>query len=484
MSTQTGAGQGLVSPQQNPDSSSETVASATTPKTITTALETIQRLAHEAADKQVTKISIIEMSGRTFTKASKEDVAYSGKTLKAKRQQAYDLIYLEMLCQEIHKLSRKRRRRIATANSKGGVGKTPVAAHLALVLNWIIDQIVALIDVNENDGTTAQQVGIDREKTATLQFAIEHPEFFRSTSSILEQLASPFGYAVPVLSSERRPDHTTPEMDVLHALLRMFIHLAHSMVMDCGNGIARPYNMAAVGSSTTLVFAALKGDSYSFERLLSTMHFYAHNNDNEHFNLVRRSFIVINATSPDDTVDKFMDLLRHTAMTTQIGADISVRLEDLGIEAERVRMIPFDQRIKDRDPAKHNLLNDATLLAYVELLFAIFFQDVDHDVVDPDSINFTTDGAEIRTKLGLEDVENIDFVPDPTKTDADNLLAYVAALLDKAKPNPAHASSTTTPGPTPAAPVTAPPSSAPTGWINPSSHATNGEGSQPVRSTS
>lgn len=355
------------------------------------------------------------------------------RKIKRLAESAFPQIYFGQLLKDLHAQSLTQRRRIAVRNSKGGVGKTPVASNLAAIMSWVIKAAVALVDVNENDGSTAQQIGIERDETVNLTQAIHEPWRFRKADTVF-QLMRPEKYNVYVMSSAVTPDHSITAEQVRQTILRLYLNGMHSSVADGGNGNSHPSNVGAVDAATTLVIPALEGDSLSYERVLSTMLYYS---ENGYEDLVSRAFIVISATKPgsrEDLLPEYVKLLEEAAkvkVDTANGGKRQLTLEEFNIKPERIFLIPFDQHIKDRQIVDHEAISRETLTAYLELLVAIFSQEIpaeDMRIEDPDAFDFASAVSSLQEMYGLPESAFDGFKLDATRTDADNLMALISWL--------------------------------------------------------
>jgi Mrp family chromosome partitioning ATPase len=304
-----------------------------------------------------------------------------------REQKIYEMRRAEeqLLIEELIALANEVQRVLTILNSKGGVGKTPLACYLATVLYYAIEAIIELIDINENDGTTCFWMGIKRWQTATLRYGIRHVHQFSSYSKMANQMARPpmQGNAVRVMGSD--PTDTAPFASVeLVNLLYTLMQSCHSQVNDGGNGNQHEANKAGAAAASDLLFPAMAGDQLSFERVLSTMTNFM--DPYLYGEKVRTSFVVVNATRPTDTIDTVMAMLQ-TAMfelnenrkdLTQVQLEHlpegKLTLDTFGIVPERVALIPFDPYIAAKRPAHALSLHIDTRIAYLKLLVAIFRQ--------------------------------------------------------------------------------------------------------------
>lgn len=305
---------------------------------------------------------------------------------------------LKETLEELYYLSTTKRHIVTVLNSKGGSGKTPLAVYLAICLYQAVREQILLVDVNENDGTTAQRAGVDRTRTATIRHALAHPELFMSYDSIAEQLLKPPKYGVRVMSSDPGGTDDIAKEPFKNMLLRLKYHGGHSMFCDSGNGNAKPANMAATEVADTLLFTVLADNPDTFEQALSTMHAYKQLGQG---NKVRRGFVVVSATRPDDTREKFLETLRDTARKIRVRDEThgshELSIEEFNIQPERIFLIPHSDYIKERQVADHKKIGQEVFVAYLELLLAIFRQDVSYQSFDPDKVvrytDATTNGA-------------------------------------------------------------------------------------------
>jgi Mrp family chromosome partitioning ATPase len=290
----------------------------------------------------------------------------------------------QLLIEELISLSNHVQRVLTILNSKGGVGKSPLAANLATVLYYGIEANTGLVDVNENDGTTCFWMGVNRWETSTLRYGLRHPNEFSSYRKVTSRMSrSPMpGNAVRVMGSDptdTSPFTTAEIVQLLYTLMQSF----HSLVNDGGNGNKHPGNEGAAIAATDLVFPAMAGDQQSFERVLSTMTNFL---DPVFEDKVKSSFIAVNATRPTDTLDDIMEMLKQAvAKLNKEKRDLSdtqlqylpegeFTLDTFGIGPERVSMLHFDPYIAAKKPAHALSLHIDTRIAYLKLLVNIFRQ--------------------------------------------------------------------------------------------------------------
>jgi hypothetical protein len=238
-----------------------------------------------------------------------------------------------------------------------------------------------LADVNENDGTGHTNLGIPRSRTKSVRYAMAKPEEFTGYPSLCTQLGRPEGRRKNLFLLASDPGRTD-EMDEKlfgETLLKLWGYL-HTIFIDGGNGNNSAGNTRSVKIATNLIISTLADDPTAFEKAISTM--AAHYNRGE-ATKVKRSFIAVNATKPDDDTDKYYDMLVRAVSELRV-EDVSdakhvqreFTLEDLGITPESIYLIPFDQHIKNRGVADVPSLQLDTLIAYLELLVAIFGQEI------------------------------------------------------------------------------------------------------------
>lgn len=302
------------------------------------------------------------------------------------------------LVTELIELADEIRRIIAVMNSKGGSGKSPLAANLATVLMWAIDMQVLLIDVNENDGSAHRTLGIKRKDTRSVRYVMNNLENFKYYNQLCRELGKPRQQhkGVWLVCSDPGVTGNFNKDLFLEMLLQLWLSV-HSEVLDGGNGNEVAANERSVEACTNLVISAMADDSDTFEKAISTL--AAHYNMG-HLDKVKNSFIAVNATHPGDTRNQYLEKLRLAAEELTV-EDVSkgethkkerFTLEDLGITVDSIYLIPFDQYIKNRGVADVPSLQLETLIAYLELLVAIFKQnaavrklDISEPVDPPDT---------------------------------------------------------------------------------------------------
>lgn len=293
------------------------------------------------------------------------------------KDQRFEYLYgrLLMLSDDIQRV-------IAVLNSKGGSGKTATAVHLAGLLMWIIKRQVTIVDANENAGTTAKRLGVARKDTLTLRDVIEQINQLNTYEQICMALGSHNRYGVLVVASDPAArNHFTKETFV--DMTRVVKSTAHSLVLDCGNGNEWPANEGSVVAGDALVFPALAHDSDTIDDLISTMLVYRQLG---YTDKVRNGFIAISATQEGHTKEYIMEQLAASARQIQVSEDRGdgvklhrhVTLEELGIEPDRIHLIPFSQYIKDNQVVDHEGIGQDACIAYMELLVAIFEQNASY----------------------------------------------------------------------------------------------------------
>lgn len=299
---------------------------------------------------------------------------------KEHRIYQYKLAETELLVEDLKSYIAQLRLVLTVLNSKGGAGKTPVACYVATVLDWAIELLVVLMDVNQFDGTAASLMGVSRRKTKSLRYVADHLSEFRNYHGLTTQLGrsmEPGNRVHIVASSPGSMDFELKEVVMVEHVLGQS---AKAIVNDGGNGNSDklPANMGAVIAATDLLYAAIADDNQSIERVISTM---ANVGGDGFIEKVRRSFIVVSATTPQDTKSNLMFALEQAVKDLKRD-DLSEKAQDVlpegqltldffGIVPERVHMIPYDQYIADRKPAHAPSLHIDTRNAILGLLVNI-----------------------------------------------------------------------------------------------------------------
>lgn len=308
------------------------------------------------------------------------------EAVEYRRKQAY----VEVLRRELVQLAVDVKAILSVMNSKGGASKTPTACYLATVLDWAIESMIILADVNESRGTTCSLMNLKRKSTKTIRWAIDNIDQFADFEDVTRLLNRPpqRGTGVRVLASDVASSTTFTQqqcVDLLSTLKRK----CDSMVCDCGNQISHVANLSALKVATHLVLPALAGDKESIEGVISTMATYIGMGNSDK---LRRSFIVVNRVAPSDNpvADKESVLKELAKAASELdeadlgdGARDSIKiphggldLEFFGITPERVFLIPNDPYIGEQQPAHAESLQIDTLIAYLELLVGIFRQEI------------------------------------------------------------------------------------------------------------
>jgi MinD-like ATPase involved in chromosome partitioning or flagellar assembly len=299
------------------------------------------------------------------------------------RERQSDELYAKLLSEALVRTTNEEgvQRIMAILNSKGGVGKTPLAAQLAVVLYAAIQAQVVLIDANENRGGTADALGVPAK--ATIRYALRYPERFRAFEDVCDQLIKANEYGVYLLASDAHG--LRREID-LWAFVKLLLDLksygGHSMVGDCGNGNDAPTNIGMATVATNLIIPLMEDDPQSYKDALATMweHILMGREDK-----VLNALIVVNATKPGCTKADIMRKLteatsdlwvKGTREDPDAEAKHKIKLGDFDLTEDRIFLVPFSQYIKDRRPASADSkkIGIKTLIAYLEILVAIFSQ--------------------------------------------------------------------------------------------------------------
>jgi MinD-like ATPase involved in chromosome partitioning or flagellar assembly len=301
---------------------------------------------------------------------------------KEHRIYQYKLAETELLVEDLKSHIAQLHLVLTVLNSKGGAGKTAIAAYVATVLDWAIELLVVLMDVNQFDGTTAALMGMSRRKTKNLRYVADHLNEFRTYHDLTTHLGRSMmpGNRVHLVASS--PGSMDFELEEVVKTEYVLGQSAKAIVNDGGNGHSDrlPANMGAVIASTDLLFAALAGEKEkeTIERVISTM---ANVGGDGFIDKVRRSFIVVSATRPQDTKSDLMFALQRSVKELKRD-DLSEKAQDVlpqgeldleffGIVPERVHMIPYDQYIADKKPAHAPSMYIDTRNATLKLLVDI-----------------------------------------------------------------------------------------------------------------
>lgn len=143
---------------------------------------------------------------------------------------------------------------VLVGNKKGGAGKTPISVLIVLVLAWLLDKAIVLLDCNPAGGHAVTRLGI--KKTATfhellLQKKLDAIESHRTLSETVGS-HSVFRNAYCISWNDRahKADNTklteTPTEVELTTIFDKVTGKSHATVMDQGNPLTGDWYTAAV----------------------------------------------------------------------------------------------------------------------------------------------------------------------------------------------------------------------------------------------
>ncbi|HET8883926.1 MAG TPA: hypothetical protein VFM68_00460 [Candidatus Saccharimonadales bacterium] len=294
---------------------------------------------------------------------------------------------LILLYWQLSEMALTKKRIVAVMNSKGGSGKTPFATYLAATLQLAIKKQCGIIDANENNGTTASRLGIDRMQYMMLRAALLN----LVSIDDLDKMSTAFGAhkqtGLLLLASDPEKTNKTFTLAQFVELVRTVKKNLHSLVLDTGNGNAHPANEGSFREADIVVNTAIVGNPDSFEGVVTTRSaYYTLGYEDK----VRRSFIVISGTRKGDTQEKFYKILQmHVAkLVTEESASVTTArdkmMDDLGITLDNIRLIPYSKYIDGNDSMNAippvdldpQVTGIDTLISVAELAVEIFEEEV------------------------------------------------------------------------------------------------------------
>lgn len=311
------------------------------------------------------------------------------KAERKKYKFSLQLKRIETLIERLKFLTVKNERIIAILNSKGGAGKTPILAYLSCIHKKVTEEPVIFIDANENVGTAHLWFGIERSLTLLLQEAVLERQQLTSYSRIARKGAAKHLQSSTRFIGSNRKRGKPFDSNQFIEMVRIVNESFNSTYLDTGNGFDSQSNIGTVEIANALLFPIIANNPGTYNGLVLSMQNYI---EEGHGEKVRNGFIVVNATQPGDTKEKFLDIIRteltkHPVPTynevTRITRDIIPTLDDFGIDPDRLFMIPYSEYIAA--PQINVITTDPSEIGYdtyeamLNLLVAIFEQNAVYD---------------------------------------------------------------------------------------------------------
>ncbi len=164
----------------------------------------------------------------------------------------------------IFDLASRKRACGATANSKGGAGKTPTATNLIATLDEHGKKSTLLIEANENAGNAAAMLGVDRDETLTLRAYLASLEAFGNHDALDSALGHHRHTSVAVIASDPNSNRSITGKRYVEGAINA-TRCYRAVMQDLGNGLANQSNLGAMRVATVpfVVACAAKPTSFS-----------------------------------------------------------------------------------------------------------------------------------------------------------------------------------------------------------------------------
>ena len=292
---------------------------------------------------------------------------------------------IEALTERLKFLTVMVERIVAILNSKGGAGKTPILAYLSCIQKKVTEEPVLFIDANEAVGTAHLWFGIERNETLLLQEAVLGRHELTSYSKIARKGAAKHLQSSTRFIGSNRKREKPFDSDEFIEMVEFVSESYNSTYLDTGNGFDSQSNIGTVEIANALLFPIIANNPGTYDGLVLSMQNYI---EEGHGDKVRNGFIVVNATQPGDTKEKFLDIIKkeltkHPVPTynsvTRITRNVIPTLEDFGIDPDRMFLIPYSEyiaapqiKVITTDPSE---IGYDTYEAMLSLLVTIFEQN-------------------------------------------------------------------------------------------------------------
>lgn len=357
---------------------------------------------YDLVDSHASSLSLAEKVGYQIKLDTKKGFLYEESERLAFIGHEPLRVYLDK-CSHVKWLTTTVQRVIAVIGSKGGVGKTPLAAYLAAMLQAISQFACLIIDANHNDGTTGERLGISRANHVLLLEALANLDVIKDYSTASMKLGRHKQTGLQALLSNPNTTNEQIRMDAFIAMFNLLKTIYHSIVADTGNGNEHAVNEGSLLEADVIIASALAEKPESIGTALTTLlAFY----ELGHHRKVRDALKVINATRAEHTKEKFLQMFKEAAAAIieqrskatqkpqedEALADPAAMLETLGITEENIFLVPYSKYIAENGVVSLRPEDTGlpTLDAYADILKRVFEMQV------PDAENKQ---AEIERRL-------------------------------------------------------------------------------------